>query len=145
MKGGLLWQCQYKLLLSFLVSIIWTCQLIHPISYIVVVFYNYYLLIKFEFLLIGFLRQYCVISLSYYSEHEIMCCLCQWCNCSHTVWSFTWYFPVSHYLMVCHLLICFQFFLLLQIEVILKFEEMCLESAKEFASLFTKVWLSFRS
>jgi len=32
---------------------------------------------------------------------------------------------------------------LLQIEVILKFEEMCLESAKEFAPLFTKVCLSF--
>ncbi|CAJ2637194.1 unnamed protein product [Trifolium pratense] len=30
-----------------------------------------------------------------------------------------------------------------QIEVILKFEEMCLESAKEYAPLFTQLCLSF--
>lgn len=42
-------------------------------------------------------------------------------------------------IIICHLLICSMF--LLQIEVILKFEEMCLESAKEFAPLFTKVCL----
>ena len=47
--------------------------------------------------------------------------------------------------MMCHVLLSTlynkSFWNMLQIEVILKFEEMCLESAKEFSALFAQVCL----
>lgn len=46
---------------------------------------------------------------------------------------------VLHDGVLVEVLITVGFFLMLQIEIILKFEEMCSESAKEFSPLFTKV------